>query len=119
MRWPLFKGFWDRWLKDEDTQLRQWFRELDSYLSRAFRNRISLRDNMFCKIYEQENVPVNIDVEVQQLLDFPLEGAVVLESSEPGSLTWSQREKSLTFRFTTTASSLGKIKLCLFFRGEM
>jgi len=119
MRWPLFKGFWDRWLKDEDVQLRQWLRELDSYLSRVFRNRIALRENVFCKIYEQENVPINIDFEVQGLLEFPLEGAVVLESSEPGSLTWSQSDRNFTFRFTTASPSLAKIKICLFFRGGM
>lgn len=114
MRWGLFKGFWDRWLKEEDAQLRQWFRELDSFLSRIFRNRISLRDNIFCSFVESEEIETNVEVVFQSVLNFPLEGVTILKASEEGSLTWRERERDLIITFHSSEPKVN-LKLCLFF----
>ena len=119
MKWKLWKGIWDKWLEGEDVQLRQWFRELDTFLSRAFQNRISLRDNVFCSFVEQKNVLVNQDILRADVLTSPaVEGVVLLESSEPGMLTWSVNGFDLTYKITTSATGpITFVKLAIFYRG--
>lgn len=116
MKWRLWKGKWDSWLKSEDVQLSQWFRGLDDYLSRAFRRRISLRDNLFCRILEENSVPIGAQQERKGVLEFVgVEGVLVLQSSEPVTLTWSASGQDLSFFLSGSAPSTS-LKLAIFYR---
>lgn len=119
MRWKLWKGKWDEWFKDEDNQLTQWFRGVDDYLSNIFRRRISLRDNLFCSFIEQENVTPNINITLENVLtNLNVEGAVILQSTEPVQLTWSASALDFTYKLTSASSSVAKVKIAIFYQED-
>jgi len=116
MKWNLFKGFWDRWLKEEDEQARQWFRDLDTFLSRAFRSRISVRDNLFTKIYETRLPSPNSEILIPGYAEFLVDGAIIFQCSEPATLTWRQENNDFIFKINTASTEIQTLKLCIFFR---
>lgn len=118
MKWNLWRGMWNRWFS-QDPQLQKWFQDLDAFLSRAFQRRISLRDNIFCSFLEQSNVTANTDITVQNALtNLVVEGAVVLQSSEPVQLTWSASGFDFTYKLTSSAGTVESVKIAIFYREE-
>ncbi|MCW9065796.1 MAG: hypothetical protein OQJ78_05815 [Ignavibacteriaceae bacterium] len=120
MRYGLIKGLWDKWKKidiqSNVNDLMQYFKELEKYLSTTFTGRISLRENIFCVFLENENPTPNVNITIPNFLTHPVDGIMVMESSEPGNLTWFTAGPDLTFRFTTTSPSIAKLKLAIFYR---
>ena len=120
MRYSLFKGLWDKWKKIDHKsnleEMMQYFKELERYLSGIFMNRISLRENIFCDIREELNVTPNVNITIGGILSSTVEGVLVLQSSEPGDLIWSQSGSDLIYRFESTAPNIEKLKLVIFYR---
>lgn len=122
MKYFLFKGLWDKWknvgIKENVNDMLEYFKELERFLSGVFKNRISLRDNLYCEIIEQSNVMPNINIRLNNILKSPtLEGVIVLQTSEPGDLVWSQASPTdFVYRFESTSPSIAFLKLVIFYR---
>ena len=122
-KYNLINGAWRTWeiLTDEQNvrDMLRWFQDLETYLQGTLRRGLTLAENVDSAIETLNNIPSNVQGTIRAVASRPIEGVMVLQSTEHGSLVWSlaTNGEDLNFVFETTSpTTITKLKLVIFYK---